>query len=118
MNCVLLTGRIGSDPELRTLPSGTQITEMRVAVNDNYKNKNGEKVERTHWFTVKAFGKLADLASTYLSRGNKVGIIGRFNYEEWETEGHRRSKVTIIAHKLEFMSSKAVKTEDPEKEPF
>ena len=118
MNCVLLTGRIGSDPELRTLPSGTQITEMRVAVNDNYKNKNGEKVERTHWVTVKAFGKLADLASTYLSKGNKVGIIGRLNYEEWETEGHRRSKVTIIADKLEFMSPRTVETEDPEKEPF
>ena len=117
MNCVLLTGRIGSDPELRTLPSGTQITEMRVAVNDNYKNKDGEKVERTHWFTVKAFGKLADLASTYLSRGNKVGIIGRLNYEEWETDGQKRNALKVIADRIDFLSWRTVQ-DDSAEQPF
>jgi single-strand DNA-binding protein len=117
MNSVTITGHLGRDPETTTLPSGTTVSNFSVAVNDIFR-KGDEKTEKTHWFTVKAFGKLAELVNTYLSKGKKVGIIGRLNYEEWDSDTGKRSKVTIIADKLEFMSPRTVEAEETDKEPF
>ena len=112
MNSVTITGHLGKDPDSQTLPGGTKLTELRLAVNDVYKNGKGEKVEKTHWFTVKCFGKLAELADEYLTKGKKVGVIGKLNFEEWEGDGGKRSKVTIIANSLEFMSPRTVEAEE------
>lgn len=114
MNSVILTGYIGREPEVNMLPSGTRVATFSIAVNDVYR-KGEAKNEKTHWFTVKCFGKLADRAASYLSKGNKVGIVGKLNYEEWEAEGGKRSKISIIANTLEFMSPRTVDTEE---EPF
>jgi single-strand DNA-binding protein len=117
MNSVTITGNLGRDPEIANLPSGTTVANFSVAVNDIYR-KDDEKIEKTHWFTVKVFGRLAELANSYLSKGKKVGIVGRLNYEEWEGDKGKRSKVTIIADKLEFMSPRTVEADEKDKEPF
>ena len=117
MNSVTITGHLGRDPETANLPSGSKVANFSVAVNDIYR-KGEEKIEKTHWFNVKVFGKLADLATAYLSKGKKVGIIGRLNYEEWDGDNGKRSKVNIIADKLEFMSPRTVEAGISEKEPF
>jgi single-strand DNA-binding protein len=117
MNSVTITGHLGRDPETANLPSGSKVSSFSLAVNDIYR-KGEEKIEKTHWFTVKVFGKLADLATIYLSKGKKVGIVGRLNYEEWDGDNGKRSKVTIIGEKLEFMSPRTVESEEPEMQPF
>ena len=71
-----LVGHLGGNPEMRYLPDGTAVTNFSVAVNNNYTNRNGEKVEETTWFRVSAWNKLAENVHQYLARGSKVLVEG------------------------------------------
>lgn len=111
MNSVTLIGNLGADPEMIQLQNGTAVTNFRVAVNETY-NSGNEKTEKTHWFSVKAFGKIAEVVTQYLHKGAKVGIHGRLSYEEWEKDGQKRSAVKIIADRIDFLSWKTVEEEE------
>ena len=77
VNKVILVGNLGADPEGRFLPSGEAVTNMRIATTDTWKDKSGEKQERTEWHNVALFGRLAEIASEYLKKGRSVYIEGR-----------------------------------------
>ena len=72
VNKVILIGNIGKDPEIRYMPSGDAMVNLTLATTDNWKDKNGEKQERTEWHRVAIFGKLAVIASEYLKKGSQV----------------------------------------------
>lgn len=74
---IILVGNLGRDPEMRYTPSGQAVTNFSVAVNDNYTNSNGEKVERTIWIRVSTWGRLAETCNQYLKKGRKVLVEGR-----------------------------------------
>jgi len=114
MNSVTVIGNLGRDPESIALPSGTQVVNFSLAVNDVYKNAEGEKVEKTNWIQVKAFGRLAETVAAHLQKGSRVGIHGRLNYEEWETDGQKRNALKVIADRIDFLSWRTVQDDSAE----
>lgn len=103
MNSVNLIGNIGTDIELKYSGNGKAISKFNLAVQDDYNR------EKTHWVSVTCFGKTAEITSEYLRKGSKCGIIGKLNFEQWEQEGQKRSKLTVIADRIEFLDSKSDK---------
>lgn len=98
INRVILTGNLTSDPELRTLPSGTSLCKLRVAVNTRKKDgASGEWVDKPNFFDVTVWGKQGENAAKYLAKGRPVAIDGKLEWREWETpEGQKRQAVDIV----------------------
>ena len=101
---VTLVGRLVRDPELKELPSGTKICELRVACNSSFKNASGEWQEKGNFFDVKVFGGQAENCARYLAKGRQVAVDGRLNHDSWEAQdGSKRSRVDVIADTVMFI---------------
>lgn len=106
LNMVQIIGRCGQDPEMRFTPNGNPVTTFSVAVNEYYNDSGGEKQERTEWFNVVTWNKLAELANQYLVKGAQVYIQGRLQTRSWETpEGVTRYRTEIVAQKMQFIET-------------
>ena len=107
MNKHLIAGNVGNDPEIKKLESGMTIAKMSIAVNEYKKNKEtgeGEKV--TAWFSIVAFGKLAELCEAYVKKGKKILVIGKVSIREYLAEdGSKRYFTETIADEIEFLSA-------------
>jgi len=108
INRVVLTGNLTADPELRSLPSGTSVCELRVACNSRRKDQSsGEWVDKPNYFNVKVWGAQGENASRYLSKGRPVAIDGRLDWREWESQdGTKRQTIDIIADSVQFLGSR------------
>ncbi len=96
INTVTIVGNLGNDPEIRYTAQGVPVANFNIAVNENYKNKEGEKVKKTHWFKVTAFQRLAEIVGEYCAKGSKVGIRGQLTQRTWQdAEGANHSVVEI-----------------------
>ena len=96
-----LIGRLGADPEIRSMPNGGNVANMRVAVNEWRKSGDGEGKEETSWFTVEAFGKNADFAEKYLSKGRLILAKGSMRLRDYEDkEGNKRMAFSLRAQLL------------------
>lgn len=95
-NSVQLIGRLGKDPEVKTLTSGKSLATFSVATSDSYYNNEGEKVEDTQWHNVVAWGPKADLVSKYLSKGKEVAIEGKLVHRSYETKPGEKRYITEI----------------------
>lgn len=105
LNAVVITGNLTKDVELRTTQSGHSVATLRVAVNE--REKQGEEWgERANYFDVTVWGKQAESAANYLSKGSPVAVQGRLRHERWQKEGSERSKVVIVAYTIQFLPSK------------
>ncbi len=101
LNKVQIIGYLGRDPEMRFTQSGTPVTNMRVAVSNSWQGRDGEQRERTEWFTVVAWGRLAEIANEYLATGRQVYIEGRLETREWQDrEGNDRTTTELVAREL------------------
>ena len=117
LNKVFLIGRLTRDPEIRFLPSGSQVTSFTIAVNRAYR-VNNEWREETYFFDIEAFGFLAERLGKQLNKGTQVLIEGQLRQDRWETAGgDKRTKVKIVADKVNILSGKAERTEKKEEEP-
>ena len=96
INKVILIGNVGADPEVRYMPNGNAVTNLTLATSDSWKDKQGQKQERTEWHRVSLFGKIAEIAGQYLSKGSKVYIEGRLQTREWEKDGIKRYTTEVI----------------------
>jgi len=104
LNKVLLIGRLTKDPVIRYLPSGTPVTEFAIAYNRRYK-VNEEWKEESHFFDIKAYGKLAEGLVERLSKGYMIVVEGRLIQERWTSkEGEQRSKVRVVAENVRIVS--------------
>ncbi len=108
INRVVMTGNLTKDPELRMLPSGTPVCDMRIACNTRRKDPDsGEWVDKPNFFNVTAWGPQAETAARYLSKGRPVAIDGRLEWREWEgQDGAKRQAVSIIADSVQFLGSR------------
>lgn len=112
-NNITLIGNLGGAPTLTTLPSGTQVAEFRLATNDYFKDRDGNRQERTEWHRVKAFGKLAETFGKYLERGSQVCIAGALRYNKWiDKHDQVRISAEIIASEFTFLSAGKAQPED------
>ncbi len=108
INRVIITGNLTSDPELRSLPSGTAICKLRVAVNTRKKDgASGEWVDKPNYFDVTVWGAQGENCARYLAKGRPVAIDGRLEWREWETpEGQKRQAVDIVADTVQFLGGR------------
>lgn len=116
LNKAQIIGNLTRDPELKTTNSGSQLVNLAVAT--NYKTKESEKVE---YHNVTLWGKLADVANNYLSKGSKVFIEGRIETQSWESEGKKMYRTHIIGQQLIMLNKVEKKTEvttSPSNEPI
>lgn len=107
INRVIITGNLTADPELRSLPSGTSVCKLRVAVNTRRKDgASGEWQDKPNYFDVTVWGAQGENAARYLSKGRGVAVDGRLEWREWTNqEGQKRQSVDIIADSVQFLSS-------------
>ncbi|MRR16097.1 MAG: single-stranded DNA-binding protein [Deltaproteobacteria bacterium] len=107
INKAILIGRLGKDPEVRYTPDGTMVTNFNLATDEQWKDKNGEKVQKTEWHRIVTFGKLAEICGNYLVKGKLVFIEGRIQTRSWEDkDGVKRFTTEIIAGDMKMLDSK------------
>jgi single-strand DNA-binding protein len=107
INRVVLVGRLTTDPELRALPSGSNVCALRIACNTTRKNSEGDYEEKPNFFNVSVFGLAGESVHRYMSRGRRVAIDGRLDWREWETaEGAKRQAVDIVAESVQFLDGR------------
>lgn len=101
VNKVILVGHLGRDPELRYTPSGTAVANFTLATNDAWTDKSGEKQERTEWHRIVVWGKQAEIAGEYLTKGKQVFVEGSLQTREWnDKEGNKRQTTEVRAQRL------------------
>jgi single-strand DNA-binding protein len=106
LNKVMLIGRLGQDPEMRQTQGGVSVANMSIATDESYRSKDGEKVEKTEWHRVVAFGRVAELCGEYLCKGRQVYVEGSIETREWEDkDGNRRWTTEVKAFKVQFLGS-------------
>jgi single-strand DNA-binding protein len=108
VNKVILIGNLGADPEIKYMPSGEAVANLRIATSESWKDKtSGEQVERTEWHRVIMFRRLAEIAGEYLKKGSKVYIEGRLQTRKWQgQDGQDRYTTEIIASEMQMLDSR------------
>ena len=108
VNKVILVGNLGRDPETRYMTGGDAVTNIPIATTDTWKDKTGEKQERTEWHRIVFFGKLAEIAGEYLKKGSQVYVEGRLQTRKWQDkEGQEKYTTEIIADRMQMLGSRA-----------
>ena len=108
INKVIIVGNLGGDPETRYMPSGSAVTNMTVATNESWKDKQtGEQKERTEWHKVAMFGRLAEIAAEYLRKGSQVYIEGKLRTRKWQgKDGQDRYTTEVIADEMQMLGGR------------
>jgi len=105
-NQTFIIGNVGQEPELKQIGTG-QVCNFSVAVSNNYLDKQGNKQQKTEWFNVSAFGKLAEVCANYCKKGKQVFIVGEIKTNKWEDKnGNKRETISLIAQKLKLLGGK------------
>ncbi|TAM82653.1 MAG: single-stranded DNA-binding protein [Acidobacteria bacterium] len=107
VNKVILIGRVGRDPEVRYISSGTPVASFSVATDESFKGRNGEQQQHTEWHKVVAWNKLAEICGEYLTKGKLVYIEGSIRSRQWEDQsGNKRTAYEIIARNMQMLGSR------------
>jgi single-strand DNA-binding protein len=108
LNKVILVGNLGNDPETRYMPSGSAVTNLTVATNESWKDKQtGEQKDRTEWHKVAMFNRLAEIAAEYLRKGSQVYIEGKLRTRKWQDKsGQDRWTTEIIADEMQMLGGR------------
>jgi single-strand DNA-binding protein len=109
VNKVILVGNLGNDPETKYMPSGSAVTNLSVATNESWKDKQtGEQKERTEWHRVAMFGRLAEIAAEYLRKGSQVYIEGKLRTRKWQDQqGNDKYTTEIIADEMQMLGGRS-----------
>jgi single-strand DNA-binding protein len=104
VNKVILLGNLGRDPETRYTTGGDAVTNLRIATSEQWKDKSGEKQERTEWHTVVLFGRTAEIAAEYLKKGRSVYIEGRLQTRKYtDKEGVEKYSTEVVADRMQLI---------------
>ena len=106
-NRITIVGRLGRDPEMRYLPSGDPVTSFSVATDERWRTQDGQQQERTTWFRVSAFGKLAETCSQFLHKGSYVYIEGTLSQQEFTgRDGTQRTSLEVRARDMRMLDKR------------
>lgn len=105
VNKVIIVGNLGAKPELKYLPSGQAVCELRIATNESFTDKNQQKQERTEWHRVVVWGKTGENCAQYLDKGRSVYLEGRLQTRSWDDKntGEKRYMTEIVAQNVQFL---------------
>lgn len=102
LNKALIIGNLTEDPELRSLPSGTPVTNFSIATNRTFTDSDGQQQERTNYHNIVVFGRQAETTAQYLSKGSMALVEGRLQTRSWEQDGVTRYRTEIVADRVQF----------------
>jgi len=107
VNKAILIGHLGKDPEIRYMPNGDQVAQMSIATTEAWKDKNGEKQERTEWHRIVMYRKLAEIAGQYLKKGRSVYVEGRIQTQKYtdKKDGIERYVTQIVAETMKMLGN-------------
>ena len=105
LNRVLLVGNLTRDPEVRYLASGAPVADIGLAVSRKFRTQQGEDREEVCFVNVTAWGKTAENCGQYLSKGSPILVEGRLKFDQWEKDGQKQSRLTVVAESVQFLSS-------------
>lgn len=105
MNRVFLVGNLTRNPEVRYAPSGNAVSDLGLAVSRKYRGKDGQEREETCFVRVTVWGKTAENCDKYLSKGSPVLIEGRLKYDEWEKDGQKHNRLSVVAERVQFLGA-------------
>jgi len=108
INKVILVGRLGKDPEIRSTPGGQTVAKFSLATDEKFTDKSGEKQERTEWHNIVAWARLAEICGQYLRKGSLVYIEGSIRTDSWDDKesGQKRYRTEIIAREMKMLDRK------------
>lgn len=108
VNKVILVGRLGKDPEVRYMPNGDAVANITLATSETWKDKNGEKQEKTEWHRVTFYRKLAEIVGEYLKKGSQVYVEGRLETRKWtDKAGVEKYTTEVIANEMVMLGGKS-----------
>jgi len=103
LNKIILLGRLTKDPEVKSLPSGQQVSSFGMATNRFFNDKSGQKQEQTEFHNIVLFGRLAEIAAQYLKKGNLCLIEGRIQTRSWQDqEGNKKYKTEVVGENIQM----------------
>ncbi len=104
----MLIGRLGADPEFRVTPNGSSVVNFNLATDESYKDKNGQKVERTEWHRIVAWDKLAEICKQYLTKGKLIYVEGKLTTRSWDDKetGKKNYITEIVATDMTMLESR------------
>lgn len=106
VNKAIIVGRLGSDPEVKTITSGQTVCRLSVATSENWTDRDGQKQERTEWHRVVVWGRMAEVCGQHLSKGRQVYLEGRLQTRSWEDQqGQKKYTTEIVASTVQFLGS-------------
>ncbi len=103
INKVILIGNLGQDPELKHTQSGQAVANFSIATSESWKDKEGQKQEKTEWHRVVVWGKLAELCAKYLAKGRSCYLEGKLQTRMWEKDGHKNYTTEVLAQTVQFL---------------
>ena len=106
LNKVMIIGNLTRDIELKFLPSQMPIAEFGMAVNDKRKQKDGSYSDKVNFVDCSCFGKRAEALSKYVKKGDPLFVEGKLDFQQWEKDGQKRSKLKVIVDNFEFLAGK------------
>lgn len=108
VNKVILVGRLGRDPEVRSTPSGATVTKFSIATDEKFTDKNGERQERTEWHNIAAWARLGEICGQYLKKGKLVYIEGTLRTDSWDDKetGQKKYRTEIVAREMKMLDRK------------
>ncbi|WP_437559356.1 single-stranded DNA-binding protein [Acidithiobacillus sulfuriphilus] len=107
VNKVILLGHLGRDPEMRYMPDGTAVANLAIATSESYKDRDGNKQERTEWHRIACYGRTAEVAGEYLRKGSQVFIEGRLRTRKWtDKDGQDRYTTEIIGDRMQLLGGR------------
>ena len=108
VNKVILIGHLGKDPEVRYMPNGEAVANVSIATSENWKDKSGEKQEKTEWHNLVFYKRLAEIVGEYLKKGSQIYVEGRLQTRKWQTkEGQDRYTTEIIVNEMKMLGGKS-----------
>ena len=109
VNRVILVGRLGKDPEIKSIPSGTTLAKFSLATDEKFTDRSGEKQERTEWHNIVAWGKLGEICGQYLKKGKLVYIEGSLRTDSWEDKesGQKKYRTEVIASAMTMLDKRS-----------
>lgn len=110
VNKVILVGNLGKDPDVRALPNGQAVTNFSVATTRRFKGADGSRQEKTEWHNITVFGKQAEIAGQYLTKGKLIYLEGRIETQSWDDKntGEKKYRTQIVCDNFQMLTSKAV----------
>ena len=103
LNKVMVIGHLGKDPVMRAMPDGKAVASFSVAASESYTDKSGAKVEKTEWFNVVCFARLAEICGQYLKKGSLVYVEGKLQTRKYEKEGQERQITEVVASEMKML---------------